>query len=413
MPDAPTMETPEHNIDPRQFLQTLAGLDTDQKKYNYLRTVFIDPADVDEYVQDLDANEELDLTKRQITQLKSALEGFKVYLREYLKQSGERIGRFEQRDEENLDALKKHVAEPEVQEKLFKTRRRISKAMQFAQKPMGAKGKSLREVTLAGKTEVKMDELDSKYQEFIDALDLSDEDKEKFKEMMSPVNYKKAVETAKEMDPKCRIPAKSQIIDELMTYKVERLQDICEMMEQPTLLIVSDTSFDEKVSAMDGHKHYTSQNGRSQQNAYVYKGSDSPYNNAPKIKRVRVSIVDGVVRPEQLAGVSTRIGERREYLTQKFAAKKMRYIDKDEMATLFQQSLREAEQTGDNNKIVDNWESGSGTVTLLDPNSLTKSSGVACACFGSYSRQVSFNDLHPDNVSGYARGRASVQVLEL
>ncbi|MBI5152156.1 hypothetical protein HZA39_01360 [Candidatus Peregrinibacteria bacterium] len=248
--------------------------------------------------------------------------------------------------------------------------------------------------------------------QFIDGLDLDDADKRKLKEMMSAENYQKAIATAQEMDSNCKPPAYAQIATELMTYSEERLRDICEMMEVPTLLIVPDNGFNEKITAMNAHKHYTSKNGKPQEDAYVNGESDSPYKNVPKMSSGIVSIVDGVVHPKQLTEVSIKLGERRSHLTKKFAAKDMHHISKDEMAALMQQSLKEAEETKDNNKIVDNWETGDGTITFIDPDSLTESTLVAYAYFHSDYRRVYFYADGPGVGRDYTRGRPSVQVLK-
>ncbi|MFA6917667.1 MAG: hypothetical protein WC285_02405 [Candidatus Gracilibacteria bacterium] len=253
----------------------------------------------------------------------------------------------------------------------------------------------------------------SQYEGFIDGLQLSKPDALKLKEMMSDSNYVNAVETAKEMKAS-KIPTYEQIVAELVTFPPERLKDICAEMERPKLQIVSDQNFDGNIGAMDENKHYTSADGQSQEDAYVYRGSDSPYNKLAKPGKVKVSIVDGVARPKQLTGVSTRLGERRDHLTEKFATKNMSHIDQNEMATLIQQSLREARSANDNNLIVDNWEDGTGTVTFINPGGLTKSALVACSVFIlSFYRQAYFVARNPYRESDLARGRASVQVLEI
>lgn len=249
------------------------------------------------------------------------------------------------------------------------------------------------------------------YEAFIDDLKLSETDTAKLKEMMSEANYVSAVETAKEMKAS-RIPTYGQIVAELTTFTPERLRDICEMMEKPKLQIVSDQSFDENIAAMNANKHYTSASGRPQEGAHVYRGSDSPYNRLSRPSKGKVSIVDGVVHPKQLTGVSTKLGARRTHLTQTYTDKGMRNVDKDEMATLLQQSLREAKAANDNSLIVDNWESGTGTVTILDPDSLTESTLVACASFNSHDRRADFDAYDPEGEVAGARGRASVQVME-
>jgi len=90
----------------------------------------------------------------------------------------------------------------------------------------------------------------------------------------------------------------------------------------------------------------------------------------------------------------------------------MRHIDGVEYQTLLQQSLIAAKAARDNSLIVDNWESGDGTVTVLNPDTLTESTLVACAGFDSLYRRAYFNALHPGYGNDGIRGRASVQVME-
>lgn len=167
------MEAPGQQPDPVILLENLNGMDTDQKKYNQLRDIFVKEADVDEYIQFLDTDEDIDLTKRQLTQLKATLEGYKVYLKDYLKQTGERIGRFDER----LKTTTEEMANPDLTRedvrRVAHTRERVAQAMQIAKAPRGAKGKSLREVTQNGpvsgievKKELSPEEIDKYLGEF-------------------------------------------------------------------------------------------------------------------------------------------------------------------------------------------------------------------------------------------------------
>lgn len=253
----------------------------------------------------------------------------------------------------------------------------------------------------------------AKYVGFIDGLNLPEPDAEKLKEMVSDANYQKAVEAAQELDSKSAIPSKAQILEELMKWDKKKLKEICEIQVKPRVVIETNNSFDEQVDAMNEHKRYTAQDGQTQDDAYVNRGTDSPYINAPKSKKVVVSITDGEVHPPQLKGVSAKLGERRANVTKEYAKKGHKLPSKGAMAALYQMSLKEAEESGDNSQIIDNWEDGDGTVTLLDPSSLTKSALVAYSDFNFYYRQVVFGADSPDIGNDGARGRASVQVLEI
>ncbi len=240
----------------------------------------------------------------------------------------------------------------------------------------------------------------------LDGLTLTHDEKQKLKEMMTDANYQKAVEAAQELHKDCKVPTKEYIIAELKKLSVSQLKNICEMQKKPTLLIVPPASFADKVKAMNEHKHYPNQG-----NTFVYKYENSPYKNAPTMTTGRISIVDGTIHPKPpKSGVSTELKFRRDHYDSLFMSKNLGHIDKDEYAVLMQISLIEAEKTGNNSLIIDNWKAGSGTASFIDPTTLINASLVACAIFDSDFRQVYFYAGCPDDDYVTLRGRSSFQV---
>jgi|WetSurMetagenome_2_1015567.scaffolds.fasta_scaffold41977_3 hypothetical protein len=151
MSDAPqSTELFGQNPDPVKLLQEMDTMNTDQKKFNHLRTLFLEEADVDEYIQYLDTDEEIDLTRKQLMRLKGSLEGFKVYLKGYLEETSARIGRFDEKLIKGAEEFANPELTPEEVRKIFHIRERVAKAMQIAKEPRGEKGKSLREATQKG-----------------------------------------------------------------------------------------------------------------------------------------------------------------------------------------------------------------------------------------------------------------------
>lgn len=246
---------------------------------------------------------------------------------------------------------------------------------------------------------------------YVDGLEMSDVSREKLRAMLSPEAYALSVSAYRETDGTQEPPTLDAIRAEVMKWSLDRLRKELEMREKPIPLIVSDTSFDKGIKAMDANKHYRNSEG-DQEDAHVYKGDESPYVSAPRPAKVRVSITEGVVHPKQLDGVSTKLGARRDHLTAQYEAAGMRHIDGVEMEALIQRSLIEASETSDNTLIVDNWETGHGTATFLNPESLTKSDRVAYSCFDSDYRRAYFGADYPGYGIDNLRGRASVQVME-
>jgi hypothetical protein len=153
MSNAPqTSETPGQNPDPVELLKDLEHptMDTARKKYSHLRDLFLEEADVDEYIEYLDTDEDIDLTRKQLAGLKATLAGFKVYLKRYLEKSAERIGSLGERLKKTGEEIVNPDLTPEEVDEIAHTRKRVAKAMQIAKAPRGVKGKSLREVTQKG-----------------------------------------------------------------------------------------------------------------------------------------------------------------------------------------------------------------------------------------------------------------------
>jgi len=140
-------ENVSQNPDAAEMLNSLSEMDGDQRKFNYLRSIFIDVKDVDEYIRYLDVDEEIDLTRKQIKTLKGQLEEFKVYLRGYLENTGKRIGRLGEMVKISSAKMGNSELTPEEVDRISHTRRRVAKAMRAAMSPRGAKDKTLMEVT--------------------------------------------------------------------------------------------------------------------------------------------------------------------------------------------------------------------------------------------------------------------------
>lgn len=233
------------------------------------------------------------------------------------------------------------------------------------------------------------------YKLHINALELPEADKTKLLEMISPENYNLAVQAATEVGNTQALPTLEQVEAELMKLTPERLKEICEMMEKPTLLMVPNGRFEYKAANMTKKRQ-----PHVIQNVAVYKGDNNPYDVVVVMDKGTVSIVDGVTNPKQLDGVTDQIGPRRKYLTEQYTAKNLKHISAHEYATLIQKSSIEGE-------VID-----TQTITILEPSTLTESPLVAGAYFKSSNKRVHFDcsgaERHIDNL----RGRASMQVME-
>jgi hypothetical protein len=417
MPNVPqTTEIPGQNPEPVKLLQDLENpaMDTDQKKFNYLRGLFLEEADVDEYIQYLDTDEEIDLTRKQLTKLKGALQSFKVYLKEiYLPETGERIKRFYERLEQGTKAFANPEATPQELEVIGKTRRRVAQAMQIAKEPRGVKGKSLLEAAgkageapTGGKLE---DKTEAEYAEFVDGLPLTMEQKEKLNLVVA--GYEEAVATAKEMDKNVHVPSKEQVIAHIMALGVQRLEKIVKIMGKPGLIIEQDKALTEMIDAMNANRHYDQQAVAFFEKGYEWSG---------RPKKVGVSIMDMVQNPAVVPGQKPGAPHNDEQLRiceKYFRDNGMRLVSDRQYAAGMQKSLRAYEQAKKNGEpnaekhILDFYGQPRETLTIFNQEHNSAVSKVAGGYFAPDDRRVNFVWGGPD-VRDYAlRGRGAVQVM--
>jgi len=227
---------------------------------------------------------------------------------------------------------------------------------------------------------------------------------EVLQEALTEEKFRLAIETAKQMDPDKDIPEdlRERYLAELNSWSPERIAEVLSEMEKPTLNIVTANSFEEKVAQMNRNKHYEDQN-----DVYVAQGDDEPYHAVKSPKKARAYLDDGMPKKKQIKGAPITLEARREFELKRTGDKNLDLVGPHRSASLIQQSLIEAEQTGDNSKIID-----FDTATVLNPKNLTGSKFVAYADFPPDSREVRFDSYNPYYEDGSIRGRASVQVLE-
>ncbi|MBU1954127.1 hypothetical protein KKH03_04100 [Patescibacteria group bacterium] len=379
MPNTPqTSEILGQNPDPAKLLQNLEALDTDQKKFNLLRNIFVEEADVNEYIQYLDTDEDIDLTRRQLTGLKSTLEGFKVYLKQYLQQTGERIGRFDERLAEGVKSFANPEATPEELEGIGKTRRRVAQAMQIANIPRGAKGKSLREVTQKGP---------------VSGIESSKEQAGLLKNLEAQYPTMQATFERYEIFTK-GMPTWEQVKKGLTPEVLDKALKLAE----PTLLLIPPTTRLSKVVAINKHP------AKGQKfDTYTHELENNDLWNGGKSKtenKWQVSIVEGIQNVAQDEQIYN--GERNNYEMSRLWVKKYEDRGLDVMndagayLTLMMKGLVEG-------KPID-----SQTFTALNGKNLTETSFVAVGVWSDV--QVRLTGDYPDSVGDSLRLRGSVGV---
>lgn len=253
------------------------------------------------------------------------------------------------------------------------------------------------------------------WEAFVNGLEAPEATREKLRAMLTPEAYKLSIAAYRETCGTREAPSLDAIMAEIMTWPVDRLIQECEIREKPTLLIVSEASFDERIEAMDANKHYQNETG-GQKDVSINRGSKSPYIGVPKPTKAHVSITDGIPNPAQRADASEKMGEYRDHLATKYEEVGMRHIYGSEMQTLFQRSLIEALQLNDASLIVNNWKTGSGTTmettTILNPDGLRESDLIACSYFSLFNREAYFRAISSDLAGDELCGRATTEVME-
>lgn len=399
--------------DPARLLNELDSLAQGQPQWNHLRDLFLEEADLDEYINWLDTDEDIDLTRKQISRLKAAIAGYREYLKEYLDQTGARIGRFEAKLKQSVDDLANPDLTPEEVDKIAHTRKRVAQAMQIARAPRGPKRTSLRKAVGktadTQKTEKLEDKTEVDYAEFIEHMNLSAEQKEKLRAVIE--GYEEAVATAKELDSNVQVPSKEQVIAHVLALGAEKLEKIATIMGKPGLTIEPDKSFMEMKNAMNARRHYDNQSEAYFDNDYEWSGRPG---------KVSVSILDMIqntsVVPGQRPG-EQRNDEQLRTCEKYFRDNGMRLASDRQNAAGMQKSLRAYEQAkrkGEANPekhILDFYGQPQETVTMFNQEHNTTISKIVYGGFYPGYRGVFFTWRSPDSLNGGLRGRGAMQVM--
>ena len=396
---------------PIKLSYVLDGLDTDRQVNNYLRTIFLEPSEIDSFLETIKQYEEPGLSRKEKAKfvlLKDSLVSFRDdYLPTYLEGTAKRIGRFEARQKENTELLDKHIAEPEIQEKLFKTRRRISQAMRIANQPV-VNGKSLREMAI-GNTEQRLSQREISdihgVEKVIDeseniSLEERRELKEKFREIFK--GYDRAVKVAREFNSNLESISLRDIANAVAEMGVDKLREIAKF-GKPVLQITPQGSLDSLA-------------GKMGKDVYINRGQ---FKSEKSSNKTVVSIVDA--QPSiPISGDDKKLncGERRDNFKADLAKKGMRLMTSQEYMVLqklcwtaYEEAKERGEDVNVKDVIADYYQSNGDTYTCLD-DTLTDSSLVPCADFSASNQEVDFNYGSSVYTSAGLRGRPSVQVME-
>ncbi|MFA5829483.1 MAG: hypothetical protein WC843_03240 [Candidatus Gracilibacteria bacterium] len=254
--------------------------------------------------------------------------------------------------------------------------------------------------------------LEKDYQQFVDRLRLTTEQKEKLLSVVS--GYEEALATAREFDPDIVAPSKEEVIANILKLGTKKLEKIASIMGKPELIIEpANKSFAEMKDDMDldVNRHYEQQHR-------AYFATDYEWPEGPK--KVGVSIVDMVQSPAVVPGQQPRKQRNDEQLRvceSYFKEQGMELIHDHQYAMGMQRSLRayaKAKKNGESNPgkhIIDFYDQPQETVTMFNQEHNSKISKFAYGYFDPERRQVAFDWADPDNRDVALRGRGAVQVL--
>jgi hypothetical protein len=167
--------------------------------------------------------------------------------------------------------------------------------------------------------------------------------------------------------------------------------------QEPTLLIVPETSFEAKVKAIDAKKTMEGQIGTYQPD--LYKKTDT---GSERIAGWRALIVDGA-REMDLKPGDDKGKKFKDRLADRKDARKPgeRGMERHAYALLMMEGLRRGDP-------IDQWKGDKGTYTLLDDDPALSASDVPHAYWDDDDRQVFFDAYAPGVVHGDARLRSVV-----
>ncbi len=133
-PRNPALESSERSPNPENLFAALSSeeLNSKEKKYGYLRRIFVDPADIDQYIAEMNANQDLDMRVKDVKALVLILDCFKYDLPKYLEKFGKRMSNLKE-TERAVSGAMESIQHPIIKGRLMVTHARITKAVRAAE----------------------------------------------------------------------------------------------------------------------------------------------------------------------------------------------------------------------------------------------------------------------------------------
>jgi hypothetical protein len=279
------------------------------------------------------------------------------------------------------------------------------------------KGKiqEIRDLEIASRIDENLEELsaDAELEEIFVRIDLlqglfSVNERKKMKELFS--GYRESVATAREIDPRVVILPVSDVYNVFSLLGPILNKEILKF-KKPTLLVVPNNSFSEKISAMDSNRRYFNQNFASvwQQDSYL------PIDAIGTPEKTFISVVDGGPQMPHVPGIDSdsRWDHRKEMFKLHFLEKGLKLINVHEYAVLMQRSLCEYKKKG-NDVVIDSYQQGRhglGLSCLGDE--FLPADVINLACFDFFNSRICFYNVRPtEHYNGGLRARPSVIIKE-
>lgn len=223
---------------------------------------------------------------------------------------------------------------------------------------------------------------------------------DKLKKMVSAVEYRKAADTAEELDSDIKLPERGTIINKLMHIGTDQLAKLCHVMSQPEIIIVPPKNLQQICEAIEQNPHCSEEIKCEFRHDFTTTQTDEP----------GVFIVDMLqyadVVPGQHPSQQSDIEQYKacEYY---FSQKGLQMVTDRQYAVAMQKSLRAAQYY--RGRVIDSTK-GRENYTFLKTDN-TQQEIVSSAYYQDKFNEIRFIESVSRGSSGIQRGRACLRVL--
>ncbi len=223
----------------------------------------------------------------------------------------------------------------------------------------------------------------------------------KLKTMVSAVEYRKAADTAEELDSDIKLPERDTIINKLMQIGADQLAKLCRVMSQPEIIIVPPKNMLEVCQAIELNPHCS-------ERIKCKIGYDS---DTARLDQLEVFVIDMLQYTDRVPGqYPSEQSDIEQYKACEYyySQNGLQMVTDRQYAVAMQKSLRSAQYYG--GRVIDSTK-GRENYSFLRIDDNKRQETIKAAYYQDRFNEIRFDESDSGMKCGIHRGRACLRIL--